>query len=153
RDADGYYWITGRVDDVLNVSGHRIGTSEIEESVNTHPAVVESAAVGFPHSIKGEGIYVFLTFQQGTEVTPELLAAVKATVRKVIGPLATPDVVQVAHLGLPKTRSGKIVRRILRKVAAGVYTELGDTTTLANPDVIDDLTAEHQRLCPPHEAL
>ncbi|CBZ34254.1 acetyl-CoA synthetase, putative, partial [Leishmania donovani] len=147
RDSDGYYWITGRVDDVLNVSGHRIGTSEIEDAVNTHPAVVESAVVGFPHNIKGEGIYVFLTFRQGTEVTPELLAAVKATVRKVIGPLATPDVMQVARVGLPKTRSGKIVRRILRKVSAGQYTELGDTSTLANPDVVEDLIAEHQRLC------
>nr|CAJ2473672.1 unnamed protein product [Leishmania braziliensis] len=153
RDADGYYWITGRVDDVLNVSGHRIGTSEVEEAVNSHPAVAESAVVGFPHKIKGEGIYVYLAFRSGVKATPVLVNEVKATVRKVIGPLATPDVVQVAHLGLPKTRSGKIVRRILRKVAAGVYTELGDTTTLANPDVIDDLTAEHQRLCPPHEAL
>ncbi|CAJ1014836.1 putative AMP-binding enzyme C-terminal domain containing protein, partial [Leishmania utingensis] len=127
------------VDDVLNVSGHRIGTSEIEESVNTHPAVVESAAVGFPHSIKGEGIYVFLTFQQGTEVTPELLAAVKATVRKVIGPLATPDVLHPAQEGLPKTRSGKIVRRVLRKIATHNDDDLGDTSTLADPTVVDAL--------------
>nr|CAJ2473732.1 unnamed protein product [Leishmania braziliensis] len=139
RDADGYYWITGRVDDVLNVSGHRIGTSEIEEAVNSHPAVVESAAVGFPQSIKGEGIYVFLTFQQGTEVAPELLAAVKATVRKVIGPLATPDVLHPAQEGLPKTRSGKIVRRVLRKIATHNDDDFGDTSTLADPTVVDAL--------------
>ncbi|CAJ1988963.1 acetyl CoA synthetase [Leishmania donovani] len=139
RDSDGYYWITGRVDDVLNVSGHRIGTSEIEDAVNTHPAVVESAVVGFPHNIKGEGIYVFFTFRQGTEVTPELLAAVKATVRKVIGPLATPDVLHPAQEGLPKTRSGKIVRRILRKIATHNDDDLGDTSTLADPTVVEAL--------------
>ncbi|CAG9574242.1 putative acetyl-CoA synthetase [Leishmania major strain Friedlin] len=139
RDSDGYYWITGRVDDVLNVSGHRIGTSEIEDAVNTHPAVVESAVVGFPQSIKGEGIYVFLTFHQGTEVTPELLAAVKATVRKVIGPLATPDVLHPTQEGLPKTRSGKIVRRILRKIATHNDDDLGDTSTLADPTVVEAL--------------
>ncbi|KAG5501208.1 hypothetical protein JIQ42_06207 [Leishmania sp. Namibia] len=149
RDADGYYWITGRVDDVLNVSGHRIGTSEIEDAVNTHPAVVESAVVGFPHKIKGEGIYMYIVFRHGVTATPELMNEVKVTVRKVIGPLATPDVMQVARIGLPKTRSGKIVRRILRKVAAGQYTDLGDTTTLANPDVVEDLISEHQRVCPP----
>ncbi|KAK7195862.1 acetyl-CoA synthetase [Novymonas esmeraldas] len=148
RDGDGYYWITGRVDDVLNVSGHRIGTSEVEDAVNTHHAVVESAVVGFPHDIKGEGIYIYVVFRNGMEVTPKLLNDVKATIRKVIGPLATPDVLQVARIGLPKTRSGKIVRRILRKVAASLYTEMGDTSTLANPDVVDDLVAEHKKLCP-----
>ncbi|KAG5504369.1 hypothetical protein JKF63_04818 [Porcisia hertigi] len=148
RDSDGYYWITGRIDDVLNVSGHRIGTSEIEDAVNTHPAVVESAVVGFPHKIKGEGIYVFLILRDGVTPTPELLAGVRATVRNVIGPLASPDVMQVARVGLPKTRSGKIVRRILRKVAAGQYSAMGDTSTLVNPDVVADLIAEHQRLCP-----
>ncbi|KPI88377.1 putative acetyl-CoA synthetase [Leptomonas seymouri] len=136
RDSDGYLWITGRVDDVLNVSGHRIGTSEVEDAVNVHPAVVESAVVGVPHPIKGESIYVFLTFHEGTVITPELLAAVKATVRRVIGPLATPDFLHPAQQGLPKTRSGKIVRRILRKVAAGLYDDIGDLSTLANPDVV-----------------
>ena len=136
RDPDGYYWITGRVDDVLNVSGHRIGTSEVEDAVNVHPAVVESAVVGIPHPIKGESIYVFLTFHEGTVVTPELLNEVKATVRKVIGPLATPDVLHPAQEGLPKTRSGKIVRRVLRKIATRQDDDLGDTSTLANPDVV-----------------
>ncbi|KPA83996.1 putative acetyl-CoA synthetase [Leptomonas pyrrhocoris] len=139
RDSDGYIWITGRVDDVLNVSGHRIGTSEVEDAVNSHPAVVESAVVGVPHPIKGESIYVFLTFHEGTVITPQLLATVKATVRKVIGPLATPDVLHPAQEGLPKTRSGKIVRRILRKIAVHRDDDLGDTSTLANPDVVPAL--------------
>ena len=151
RDPDGYYWITGRVDDVLNVSGHRIGTSEVEEAAGRHPAVVESAVVGYPHEIKGEGIYVYLVFRNGVTPSKELLNEVKATIRSVIGPLATPDVLQVAWTGLPKTRSGKIVRRILRKVAAGLFNELGDTSTLANPDVVDDLIAEHRRLCPANQ--
>ncbi|KAG5478678.1 hypothetical protein LSCM1_06082 [Leishmania martiniquensis] len=145
RDSDGYYWITGRVDDVLNVSGHRIGTSEIEDAVNAHPAVVESAVVGFPQNIKGEGIYVFLTFQQGTEVTVELLAAVKATVRKVIGPLATPDVLHPAQEGLPKTRSGKIVRRVLRKIATHSDDDLGDISTLADPSVVEALRRSREK--------
>ena len=140
RDEDGYYWLTGRVDDVLNVTGHRLGTSEIECAINTHPAVVESAVVGIPHDIKGEGIYAYVTFKADVVVTKELLAAVKATCREVIGPIATPDAVQPAH-GLPKTRSGKIMRRILRKIAAGDTSDLGDTSTLAEPLVVDELIA------------
>jgi acetyl-CoA synthetase len=148
RDADNYYWITGRVDDVLNVSGHRIGTSEVEEAAGRHPAVVESAVVGVPHDIKGEGIHIYLVFHNGVTPTKELLNEVKATIRAVIGPLATPDVMQVASTGLPKTRSGKIVRRVLRKIAAGVYNDFGDTSALANPDVVADLIGEHRRICP-----
>ncbi|KAH9593417.1 Acetyl-coenzyme A synthetase [Trypanosoma melophagium] len=139
RDADGYYWITGRVDDVLNVSGHRIGTSEVEDAVNTHPDVVESAVVGVPHDIKGEGIYVFVTFHEHVKVDKALLEAVRATVRIVIGPVATPDRIHPAQGGLPKTRSGKIVRRILRKIAAGIYKDFGDITTLADQNVVAKL--------------
>ncbi|KPI83020.1 putative acetyl-CoA synthetase [Leptomonas seymouri] len=151
RDSDGYYWITGRVDDVLNVSGHRIGTSEVEEATGNHPAVVESAVVGYPHDIKGEGIYIYLVFRNGVSPSKELLNQVKAIIRSVIGPLATPDVLQVAKTGLPKTRSGKIVRRILRKVAAGLYDDIGDISTLANPEVVADLIEEHRHLCPHHQ--
>jgi acetyl-CoA synthetase len=140
RDADGYYWLTGRVDDVLNVSGHRLGTSEVECAVNTHPDVVESAVVGIPHDVKGEGIYVFVCFKEGTEVTQKLLDSVKAIVRNEIGAIATPDAVHPA-LGLPKTRSGKIMRRILRKIAAGQLDELGDISTLADPSVVEELIA------------
>ncbi|ORC89219.1 acetyl-CoA synthetase [Trypanosoma theileri] len=139
RDADGYYWITGRVDDVLNVSGHRIGTSEVEDAVNTHPDVVESAVVGVPHDVKGEGIYVFVTFHEHVKVDKALLEAVRVTVRTVIGPFATPDHIHPAQGGLPKTRSGKIVRRILRKIAAGIFDELGDVTTLADQAVVSKL--------------
>ncbi|EPY28987.1 acetyl-CoA synthetase [Angomonas deanei] len=139
RDSDGYIWITGRVDDVMNISGHRIGTSEVEEAVNSHPAVVESAVVGVPHDVKGEAIYVFITFHDGTNITPELLNEVKTTIRTVIGPLASPDFLHPAQTGLPKTRSGKIVRRILRKIAAGTIGDLGDISTLVNPDVVDEL--------------
>lgn len=139
RDVDGYFWITGRVDDVLNVSGHRLGTSEVEDAATTHPAVVECAAVGIPHAIKGEGIYLFLAFHANVEVTPALLNEVRARVRDVIGPLATPDKMQPAPDGLPKTRSGKIVRRVLRKIASHSEADIGDVTTLNNPDVVVSL--------------
>ena len=138
RDKDGYFWLTGRVDDVLNVSGHRLGTSEIECAINTHPDVVESAVVGMPHDIKGEGIYAYVCFKEGVTVNKEVLAGVKAVVRKVIGPLATPDVIHPAN-GLPKTRSGKIMRRILRKIATNELDQLGDVSTLADPSVVDEL--------------
>ena len=138
RDADGYYWITGRVDDVLNVSGHRLGTAEIESALVSHKAVAEAAVVGYPHEIKGEGIYAYVTLVLGQEPTDELLAQLRQWVRKEIGPIATPDLMQWAP-GLPKTRSGKIMRRILRKIAANNYENLGDTSTLADPDVVSQL--------------
>ena len=138
RDADGYYWITGRVDDVLNVSGHRMGTAEVESALVAHPKVAESAVVGFPHDIKGQGIYAYVTLIAGEAPTDELRKELVAWVRKEIGPIATPDFLQWAP-GLPKTRSGKIMRRILRKVAADDYGDLGDTSTLADPSVVDDL--------------
>ncbi|MDH3588148.1 MAG: acetate--CoA ligase [Gammaproteobacteria bacterium] len=138
RDEDGYYWITGRVDDVLNVSGHRMGTAELESALVAHPTVAEAAVVGYPHDIKGQGIYAYVTVQQGTEMSDELAGELRQWVRKEIGPIAKPDVIQFAP-GLPKTRSGKIMRRILRKIAADDYGELGDTSTLADPSVVDDL--------------
>ncbi len=138
RDADGYYWITGRVDDVLNVSGHRMGTAEIESALVAHPHVAEAAVVGYPHDIKGQGIYAYLTLNAGKDPSEELVAELKQWVRKEIGPIATPDLLQWAP-GLPKTRSGKIMRRILRKVAANDYSNLGDTSTLADESVVDDL--------------
>lgn len=138
RDADGYFWITGRVDDVLNVSGHRLGTAEIESALVSHPAIAEAAVVGFPHDIKGQAIYVYVTANEGTEVSDELTKEVRAWVRKELSPIATPDLVQWSH-GLPKTRSGKIMRRILRKIAANEYQQLGDTSTLADPSVVDSL--------------
>jgi acetyl-CoA synthetase len=138
RDADGYYWITGRVDDVLNVSGHRIGTAEVESALVLHEAVAEAAVVGFPHDVKGQGIYCYVTLMNGTKPSDELRFALVNQVRKEIGPIATPDVIQWAP-GLPKTRSGKIMRRILRKIAANELSNLGDTTTLADPTVVDDL--------------
>ncbi len=138
RDEDGYYWITGRVDDVLNVSGHRMGTAEVESALVAHKAVAEAAVVGYPHDIKGQGIYAYVTLMQGVAADDELLAELKLWVRKEIGPIATPDLIQWAP-GLPKTRSGKIMRRILRKVAENDYGDLGDTSTLADPAVVDDL--------------
>ncbi|MGV6851821.1 MAG: acetate--CoA ligase [bacterium] len=138
RDADGDYWITGRVDDVLNVSGHRMGTAEVESSLVAHPKVAEAAVVGYPHEIKGQGIYVYVTLLAGVEPSDELRQELRSWVRKDIGPIATPDLMQWAP-GLPKTRSGKIMRRILRKIAANDYTELGDTSTLAEPGVVDEL--------------
>ncbi|GKW50092.1 acetate--CoA ligase [Halomonas sp. NCCP-2165] len=142
RDEDGYYWITGRVDDVLNVSGHRMGTAEIESSLVAHEAVAEAAVVGFPHDIKGQGIYIYVTLADGVEATEALKKELAQWVRKDIGPIATPDVIQWAP-GLPKTRSGKIMRRILRKIAANECDGLGDTSTLADPSVVDELI-EHR---------
>ena len=142
RDEDGYYWITGRVDDVLNVSGHRMGTAEIESSLVAHSAVAEAAVVGFPHDIKGQGIYIYVTLNDGIDPTDELKKELTQWVRKDIGPIASPDVIQWAP-GLPKTRSGKIMRRILRKIAANECDGLGDTSTLADPSVVDDLI-EHR---------
>jgi acetyl-CoA synthetase len=145
RDADGYYWITGRVDDVINVSGHRLGTAEIESAINEHIAVSESAVVGFPHDIKGQGIYAYVTLHDGLTMTDELKKEIVATVRKIIGPIATPDIIQYAA-GLPKTRSGKIMRRILRKISAGEIDTLGDISTLADPSVVENLIKNRQGL-------
>ena len=138
RDEDGYYWITGRVDDVINVSGHRMGTAEVESALVLHDAVAEAAVVGFPHDIKGQGIYAYVTLMQESEPSPELRRELVLHVRKEIGPIASPDAIQWAP-GLPKTRSGKIMRRILRKIAANELDNLGDTSTLADPAVVDDL--------------
>lgn len=138
RDEQGYYWITGRVDDVMNVSGHRIGTAEVESAINRHPLVVESAVVGFPHEIKGQGIYAYITLRQGAQPSEDLIKEIKATVRQHISAIATPDAIQWARQ-LPKTRSGKVMRRILRKIAAGEHESLGDTSTLADADVVNDL--------------
>jgi len=138
RDKDGYYWITGRVDDVINVSGHRLGTAEVESALVAHPKVAEAAVVGYPHDIKGQGIYCYVTLKAGEEPTDSLKQELKAWVREEIGPIATPDVIQWAP-GLPKTRSGKIMRRILRKIAEGDMSNLGDTSTLADPGVVEDL--------------
>jgi acetyl-CoA synthetase len=138
RDEDGYYWITGRVDDVLNVSGHRMGTAEVESALVAHHDVAEAAVVGCPHEIKGQGIYAYVTLMGGVEATDELLGELRQWVRKEIGPIATPDFIQWAP-GLPKTRSGKIMRRILRKVAENDYNNLGDTSTLADPGVVQDI--------------
>ncbi len=138
RDEDGYYWITGRVDDVLNVSGHRMGTAEVESAMVAHEAVAEAAVVGYPHDIKGQGIYVYVTLMEGHSPSDSLGAELKTWVRSEIGPIATPDLIQWAP-GLPKTRSGKIMRRILRKIAENDYGSLGDTSTLADPGVVDNL--------------
>ena len=140
RDADGYYWITGRVDDVINVSGHRMGTAEVESALVLHPKVAEAAVVGMPHAVKGQGIYAYVTLNKGESGSDELAKVLKDWVRKEIGPIATPDALQFAP-GLPKTRSGKIMRRILRKIAEGDVSSLGDTSTLADPAVVDDLVA------------
>jgi acetyl-CoA synthetase len=138
RDEDGYYWITGRVDDVINVSGHRMGTAEVESALVAHPKVSEAAVVGYPHDIKGQGIYAYVTLNAGEEPNDELYKELIAWVRKEIGPIASPDLIQWAP-GLPKTRSGKIMRRILRKIAENEYSNLGDTSTLAEPAVVDNL--------------
>jgi acetyl-CoA synthetase len=140
RDEDGYYWITGRVDDVINVSGHRMGTAEVESALVAHDDVAEAAVVGFPHDVKGQGIYAYVTLNDGVTATDDLRAALVKWVRAEIGPIAAPDVIQWAP-GLPKTRSGKIMRRILRKIAEGDVASLGDTSTLADPAVVDDLVA------------
>jgi acetyl-CoA synthetase len=145
RDEDGYYWITGRIDDVLNVAGHRLGTAEVESALVAHESVAEAAVVGFPHPIKGQGIYayVLLAAQAAAQAGPDLEDALKRQVRAAIGGFAQPDVVHIAP-GLPKTRSGKIMRRILRKIAAGEYDGMGDITTLAEPDVVEKLIAQHR---------
>jgi len=138
RDEEGYYWITGRVDDVLNVSGHRLGTAEIEGAIGAHKDVAEAAVVGFLHDIKGQGIYAYVTLMTGVIETSEIEIGVKKKVREIIGPHATPDKIKFTP-ALPKTRSGKIMRRILRKIAEGDTDNLGDTSTLADPSVIDKL--------------
>jgi acetyl-CoA synthetase len=143
RDADGYYWITGRVDDVINVAGHRLGTAEVESALVAHAKVSEAAVVGYPHDIKGQGIYAYVTLMAGEAPSEELRKELVAWVRKEIGPIASPDLIQFAP-GLPKTRSGKIMRRILRKIAEDEYGNLGDTSTLADPAVVDDLVNNRQ---------
>jgi acetyl-CoA synthetase len=143
RDADGYYWITGRVDDVINVSGHRMGTAEVESALVAHPKVSEAAVVGYPHDIKGQGIYAYVTLMGGEKPEADLRKELVQWVRKEIGPIATPDLIQFAP-GLPKTRSGKIMRRILRKIAEDEFSALGDTSTLADPAVVDDLIENRQ---------
>src|ERR1700735_1359553 len=143
RDADGYYWITGRVDDVINVAGHRLGTAEVESALVAHPKVSEAAVVGYPHTIKGQGIYAYVTLMTGEQPTEDLRKELVAWVRKEIGPFASPDLVQFAPM-LPKTRSGKIMRRILRKIAENEYGSLGDTSTLADPAVVTDLIGNRQ---------
>jgi acetyl-CoA synthetase len=141
RDEDDYYWITGRVDDVLNVSGHRLGTAEIESALVSHKDVAEAAVVGYPHAIKGQGIYVYVSPNEGVEVNDELTTELRNWVRKELSPIASPDMIQWSG-GLPKTRSGKIMRRILRKIAANEHQQLGDTSTLADPSVVDTLIEE-----------
>src|SRR5690606_11817452 len=143
RDKDGYYWITVRVDDVLNVSGHRLGTAEIESALVAHPRVSEAAVVGYPIPIKGQGIYCYVTLMNGESGSDELRAELVQHVRKEIGPIAAPDKIQFAP-ALPKTRSAKIMRRILRKIAEDDFSNLGDTSTLADPSVVDDLIANRQ---------
>ena len=138
HSANGYYWITGRVDDVINVSGHRMGTAEVESALVAHPKVAEAAVVGAPHDIKGQGIYSYVTLNVDAKPTEELRSELTQWVRKEIGPIASPDWIQWAP-GLPKTRSGKIMRRILRKIAANEHDDLGDTTTLADPSVVESL--------------
>jgi acetyl-CoA synthetase len=138
RDEDGYYWITGRVDDVINVSGHRMGTAEVESALVAHEAVAEAAVVGYPHEIKGQGIYAYVTLMKGFTPTDDLRKELVKWVRTEIGPIASPDLIQWAP-GLPKTRSGKIMRRILRKIAENDFGALGDISTLADPSVVDDL--------------
>jgi len=147
RDADGYYWITGRVDDVINVAGHRLGTAEIESALVEHETVAEAAVVGYPHEIKGQGIfaYVFLNFDVEVDRPKELRGALKEQVRQVIGPVATPDQILIVP-GLPKTRSGKIMRRILRNIAAGEYADMGNLTTLADPEIVKTLIEAHKEM-------
>jgi acetyl-CoA synthetase len=143
RDEDGYYWITGRVDDVINVSGHRMGTAEVESALVAHPKVAEAAVVGYPHDLKGQGIYCYVTLNNGIDPSDELKKELVAHVRREIGPIASPDLIQFSP-GLPKTRSGKIMRRILRKIAEDEFGSLGDTSTLADPGVVDELIENRQ---------
>jgi acetyl-CoA synthetase len=146
RDEDGYYWITGRMDDLIKISGHRIGTAEIESACITHPHVVESAAVGIPDSVTGEALHLFVVLKEGVLPSEELTKAMIAVVRKEVGPLATPQKIHWAP-GLPKTRSGKIMRRILKKIAMGEFTQLGDTSSLADPAIVEKLVAAAQKSC------
>jgi acetyl-CoA synthetase len=143
RDEDGYYWITGRVDDVINVAGHRMGTAEVESALVAHEDVSEAAVVGYPHDIKGQGIYAYVTLMTGVQPSEDLRKELVQWVRKEIGPIASPDMIQFAP-GLPKTRSGKIMRRILRKIAEDEHGNLGDISTLADPTVVDDLIKNRQ---------
>ncbi len=143
RDEDGYYWVTGRIDDVLNVSGHRLGTAEIESALDLHPKVAEAAVVGYPHPITGQGIYAYVTLMAGEEGNDDTKAELVAQVRKDIGPIARVNLIQWAP-GLPKTRSGKIMRRILRKIAANEIDDLGDISTLADPSVVDHLIEKRE---------
>ena len=143
RDSDGYYWITGRVDDVLNVSGHRLGTAEVESALVLHKDVAEAAVVGYEHDIKGQGIYCYVTLMSGILPEEDLKYDLVQLVAKEIGPIAKPDIIQWAP-GLPKTRSGKIMRRILRKIATNEIDNLGDTTTLADPSVVDELISNRE---------
>ena len=143
RDEDGYYWITGRVDDVINVSGHRMGTAEVESALVSHPKVSEAAVVGYPHNLKGQGIYCYVTLNAGENGSDALKIELRNWVRKEIGPIASPDLIQFAP-GLPKTRSGKIMRRILRKIAEDDFSNLGDISTLADPAVVEDLIQNRQ---------
>jgi acetyl-CoA synthetase len=145
RDQDGYYWITGRVDDVINVSGHRMGTAEIESAIVSHPVAAEAAVIGFPHDIKGQGIYAYVTLNAGIADNKDLIKELIAHVRKEIGPIATPDIIHFAS-ALPKTRSGKIMRRILRKIATNDFDSIGDISTLADPGVVEDIITQHQVL-------
>ena len=145
RDSDGYYWITGRVDDVINISGHRMGTAEVESALVEHKMVAEAAVVGYPHEIKGQGIYAYVTLVLGNEPSSEMEIELKKIVRKIIGPIATPDLIQFSP-SLPKTRSGKIMRRILRKIAANEHSELGDTSTLAEPSVVENLIENRRNI-------
>lgn len=138
RDEDGYYRITGRVDDVLNVSGHRLGTAEIENAIDEHPKVVEAAIVGYPHDVKGEGIFAFMTCDDGVSEPETFKKEIDDLVSKIISPIAKPDKIQIVD-GLPKTRSGKIMRRILRKIAAGETDDMGDTSTLLDPSVVEEI--------------
>jgi len=143
-DADGDYWLMGRIDDVVNVSGHRIGTAEVESALVSHSKVAEAAVAPMPHDIKGQGLYAFVTLIDGVEPTPELRKELIAHVRKEIGPIATPDKLQFAP-ALPKTRSGKIMRRILRKIAENAIDQIGDTSTLADPHIVEQLVADSQQ--------
>jgi len=145
RDADGYYWITGRVDDVINVSGHRMGTAELESALVAHDKVAEAAVVGFPHEVKGQGIYAYVTLIKGHDPSDALRQELVQHVREQIGPIAKPDHIQFTP-SLPKTRSGKIMRRIVRKIAAGEFDDLGDTSTLADPGVVEDLIDERKQV-------
>jgi acetyl-CoA synthetase len=138
KDEDGFFWLMGRVDDVINISGHRLGTAEVESSLVAHPKVAEAAVVGYPHDIKGEGIYAYVTLIEGITATEDLRRELVSIVRKEIGPIASPDVIHFTN-SLPKTRSGKILRRILRKIAAGEIEQIGDTSTLADPTVLEIL--------------